>query len=146
MAGGSKFATPGTPLIDLQAAAAERLVDAELLPANGRFASAIAMGVYSLEIHLKVRICQRLSIEALPRAFEIHELDALLVLTGLQAALNSASQTVQSNWEEITDLAFQINDLRYLSPTNWSQSDSQTFFQKLRDPPDGVLPWLLAQP
>jgi hypothetical protein len=117
MAGGSKFATLGTPLTDLQAAATERLVDAEALLANGRFPSAIAMGIYSLEIHLKVRICQRLSLQAMPKAFEIHELDALLVLTGLQAALDSSSRTVQSNWEEIKNQALQINDLRYLSPT-----------------------------
>ncbi len=116
MAAGSKFATPGAPLIDLQAAAAERLLDAEVLFANGRFPTAIAMGVYSLEIHLKIRICQRLSLQKLPKAFEIHELDALLVLTGLQAALDSASRTVQKNWEDIADLALKINDLRYSSP------------------------------
>jgi hypothetical protein len=146
MAGGAKFATPGAPLADLQAAAAQRLLDAEVLLANGCFPSAIAMGIYSLEIHLKVKICQRLNLQELPRAFEIHELDGLLVLTGLHAARNSAPGTVQSNWEDITDLALEINDLRYLSPTKWGQSDAQTFFQKLRDPPDGVLPWLSAQP
>jgi hypothetical protein len=46
-------------LADLQVAAVDRLQDAEALFASGRFASSIAMGVYSLEIHLKVRICQK---------------------------------------------------------------------------------------
>jgi len=146
MAGGSRFSTLGAPLADLQAAATERLQDAELLLASGRFSSAIAMGIYSLEIHLKVLICRRLNLNALPRAFEIHELEGLLVLTGLQAVLNSAPLAVQSNWLDVADLALSINELRYSSPTNWNQSDAQTFFQKLRDPPDGVLPWLLAQP
>jgi hypothetical protein len=77
MPGGSKFATLGANVADLQAAAADRLQDAELLHANGRFASAIAMGVYSLEIHLKARICVKLNLAALPRPFEIHDLEGL---------------------------------------------------------------------
>ena len=54
MAAGPKFSTLGADVADLQAAAADRLLDAEALFAAGRFASAIAMGLYSLEIQLKV--------------------------------------------------------------------------------------------
>jgi hypothetical protein len=53
-----RFSSLGAPQSDLQAAAAERLQDAELLFAAGRFPSAIAMGIYSLEIYLKVLICK----------------------------------------------------------------------------------------
>jgi hypothetical protein len=146
MAAGSKFATLGASLTDLEASAAERLQDAEMLLAAGRFPSAIAMGVYSLEIHLKVLICKKLNLTGLPRAFEIHELESLLVLSGLQAARDSASPSIQFNWEEIVDQSLQINELRYLSPANWNQREAEAFFQQLRDSPDGVLPWLLAQP
>lgn len=69
MAGGSKLSTPGALLANLQRAADDRLQDTDALFAAGRFATAIAMGVYSLEIHLKVRICQRLNLIALPRLF-----------------------------------------------------------------------------
>jgi hypothetical protein len=140
MAGGSKFATLGAPLADLDASASERLQDADMLFAAGRFGSAIAMGVYSLEIHLKVRICKKLNLTGLPKAFEIHELESLLVLSGLQAARDSAPPPLQFNWEEIADRSLQINDMRYLSLSNWNQSDALTFLQQLRDPPDGVLP------
>lgn len=146
MAGGSKLSTPGALLADLQQAAADRLEDAEALLATGRYAAAIAMGVYSLEIHLKVRICQRLNLPALPRLFEIHELEGLLVMTGHLAARDAAPHPVQQNWEDVADEADRINDFRYLPSANWSQSHAQAFLQKLRDPPDGVLPWLLAQP
>jgi hypothetical protein len=145
MAGGSKWVTLGAPLADLEAAANERLQDAETLFAGGRFASAIAMGVYSLEIHLKVRICKKLNLNGLPKAFEIHELESLLVLSGLQVARDAAPPNLQFNWEEIVDRSLKINDMRYLSPNNWNQSDALTFLEQLRDPPDGVLPWLLAQ-
>jgi hypothetical protein len=146
MAGGSTFSKPGAPVADLQLAAVDRLQDADALFAAGRYASAIAMGVYALEIHLKIRTCHRLNLVRLPKAFEIHELDGLLVLTGLQAARDAASQAVQDNWQIVADMAILINDLRYQPSAKWTQSDAQAFLQSLRDPPDGVLPWLLAQP
>jgi hypothetical protein len=146
MPGGPKFATLGADVADLQAAAADRLLDAEALFAAGRFASAIAMGVYSLEIYLKVRICQRLNLAALPKPFEIHELESLLVLSGLQAARDAASQAVITNWDEIADQSIRINALRYSGSINWNQIDARKFLKQLRDPPDGVLPWLSAQP
>jgi hypothetical protein len=146
MAGEPRFAKLGAQLADLQLAASDRLQDAEALFAGGRFASAIAMGVYSLEIHLKVKICQRLNLKALPKPFEIHELEGLLVLSGLRAAHDSAPAEVQKNWEYVARQAIEINELRYLPNANWTQAESSTFLQQLRDPPDGVLPWLLAQP
>jgi hypothetical protein len=145
MANGKSFAKLGAPLSELRAAAADRLQDAEALFLSARFASAIAMGVYSLEIHLKVRICQQLNLHALPSLFEIHDLEGLLVLCGLQSARNSASAAVRQNWDEIVDRASQINQLRYQPTSNWTQAQVRTFLEQLRDPPDGVLPWLLAQ-
>ncbi|MGO9470472.1 MAG: hypothetical protein ACLQVF_40790 [Isosphaeraceae bacterium] len=146
MAGGLRFSTLGADVADLQAAAADRLLDAEALFAADRFGSAIAMGIYSLEIHLKVRICQTLNLAALPKPFEIHELESLLVLSGLQAARDTASQAVITNWEEIADQSIRINSLRYSGSINWTQIDAQEFLKRLRDPPDGVLSWLSAQP
>jgi hypothetical protein len=146
MAAEPKFAKFGAQLADLQVAAIDRLEDAEALFASGRLASAIAMGVYSLEIHLKVRICQRLNLAALPKPFEIHDLEGLLVLSGLRSAYDSAPGVVQKNWEDVARQALAINELRYLPNSNWAQTGSLTFLQQLRDPPDGVLPWLLAQP
>jgi len=146
MAGASRFSTSGALLVDLQAAAVDRLQDADVLFAQGRFASSIAMGVYSLEIYLKVLICKRLNLKALPTAFEIHDLDGLLVLCGLRAANDSASAAVRRNWTGISDSASKINDFRYLPASKWNQTLALAFLQQLRDPPDGVLPWLLAQP
>ena len=95
MAGGSKFAKLGAQLADLQARRRGAPPGCRDALCSRRFASAIAMGVYSLEIHLKVRICKRLNLEALPKPFEIHDLEGLLVLSGLQAARDSASRLLQ---------------------------------------------------
>ena len=102
-------------LADLQAAAADRLQDAECSFAAGRFASAIAMGVYSLEIHLKVLICKRLNLAALPKPFEIHELEGLLVLSGLQTGVRVSTATVRKNWDDVASQSLQINELRYFA-------------------------------
>jgi hypothetical protein len=146
MAGVAKFSSFGARLVDLTVAAADRLEDAEVLLAQGRFASSIAMCIYSLEIHLKVLICKRLNLIRLPNAFEIHDLEGLLILCGLRAARDSAPNTVQQNWTDIADDASKINEFRYLPASNWDRTLAALFFQKLRDPPDGVLPWLSAQP
>jgi hypothetical protein len=103
------------------------------------------MDVYSLEINLKVLICKRLNLSRLPKAFEIHDLEGLLVLTGLRTALSFSPKAVQSNWQDVVDVSLTVNELRY-SPSNWNQTDAQAFLGKLRDLPDEVLPWLAAQP
>ena len=138
MAGGSKISTPGALLADLLLAAADRLQDAELLFANGSFASAIAMGVYSLEIHLKVLICKRLNLKALPSAFEIHDLDGLLVLCGLQAALKSAPSAVERNWTDIVKQSlinkrFQIPAIQQLDSNPGSSRSFSNFVTRLTE-------------
>ena len=145
MAGGLRYSTLGAQMADLQIATADRLVDAEALVAAGRFASAVAMGIYALEIQLKVLICKRLNITALSKAFEIHELASLLVLSGHQAALASAPADVQFNWQKTAYQSLQINNMRYTESMNWTKKDAESFFQQLRDAPNGVLPWLLSQ-
>jgi hypothetical protein len=142
----SKISAFGAQMVDLRVAAADRLLDAEVLLSGGRFASAIVMGTYALEITLKALICKRLDLTALPKAFEIHELNGLLVLSGLQAPLQSAPPLVKKNWSDVVSQSASINDMRYMPSRNWPESQALTFLGQLRDPPDGVLPWLLAQP
>jgi hypothetical protein len=106
------------------------------------------MGLYALEISLKARICQRLDLTNLPRPFEIHELDELLILTGLSRRLDDpAAIHVKNNWAAIvTGPAQHVNALRYSPSTHVTQAPAQLFLQQLRDPPDGVLVWLAHQP
>ena len=145
MAGERSFAKLGGTLADLSAAWPDRLFDAEALNAAGRHASAIAMGVYALEIYLKVRICQRLNLAALPRPFEVHDLEGLLVLSGLRAAMDRAPPEVQDNWEQLTEPSDSVNTLRYSASTVRSSVDTTAVFFQLRDPTHGILPWLTTQ-
>ena len=132
---------------DLSQAWEARLLDAETLLAAGRFPSAVAMGVYALEICLKARICARLEVPLLPKAFEIHDLKGLLLLSGLSHRLevNEARPTRRS-WGEITRTAGLVADHRYRPNSVLGRSEAEAFFVQLNDPSSGVLPWILSQP
>jgi hypothetical protein len=142
-----RYAKFGVSAADLTVAATQRLLDASILLANSRAASAIVMGLYALEISLKAKICSRLDLTHLPKPFEIHELDELLILTGLSRRLDEPPAIrVKSNWAAIvTGQAQHVNDLRYLPCAHISSAQAQLFLQQLQDPPDGVLVWVANQ-
>ena len=143
MAGEQKFTKPGTQLTDLELAWADRLLDAECLLTSRRHASAIVMGLFSLEIILKVVICRNLNIKHLPRAFEIHDLDGLLLLSGLSSRINeSTAAPVRANWSLLVRTSERLNDMRYTPNAQWTLADATDFFDQLRSKPDGVLTWL----
>ncbi len=146
MAGDKSFTKLGASVTDLDEVANDRLADAKALQAANRPASAIATAIYSIEIRLKVLICARLELPALPKAFEIHDLGALLVLSGLSLRMDDpAAAGVRANWDNIQSLAVDLNDLRYAPDQRWNAQQSATFLLWLEGHPDGVLPWLLKQ-
>lgn len=145
----ASFSSLGESLTDLQAAHVDRLAEANELFGLGRYGSAISMGLYSLEIYLKVRICLRLDLPALPKPFQIHDLESLLILSGLQSRMDSlGSHPIRLNWNVLSSSALKaihFNELRYRPNVNWSQSEAKTFLHQIQDPNDEVLTWLLAQ-
>jgi hypothetical protein len=130
---------------DLDLAWRDRLDDAHHLMASGRYAAAIAAGLYGLEICLKVRICKKLELDSLPKAFEIHDLEALLILSGLLRRLSNRKARggiLKRNWDQIRDLSGKLNDLRYKPQSSWSHSQAAQFFDQLQNQRDGVRTWL----
>jgi hypothetical protein len=135
-----------TQLADLEAAWKDRLKDAEALLAAGRNGSAIAMAVYALEIRLKVFICRRLDVQQLPRAFETHDLDGLLLLAGLSNRIKRRNaRKVKPNWDAITKVAERANELRYTPESNWTHAQASLLLKQLKHSSDGILPWLARQ-
>jgi len=146
MAAEQRFTKPGTTLSDLETAWSDRLADADALMTSGRHASAIVMGLFSLEILLKVLICRKLAIRHLPRAFEIHDLDGLLLLSGLSSRINEKAELlVRANWSFLVRSSERLNEMRYSPNSGWSRNDAIVFFEQLRGEPDGVLTWLQRQ-
>jgi HEPN domain-containing protein len=141
------YTSLGATVGDLDTAANDRLSDAEKLLSSRRYPSAIAMGLYALEIRLKERICRRLDLDQLPRPFETHDLSGLLVLSGLRRRLDDPSNArVKANWELIERESKFLNELRYKPNSFRTRSQALSFIAQLRDHPDGVLPWISIQP
>ncbi len=141
------FTILGSRLVDLEAARIDRIEDSEQLRAAGRHSSAIMMGIYALEIALKVRICSRIGLQQLPRPFEIHDLEGLLIVSGLSSAMNKRNaRTIKTHWGSICLLATRAVELRYLPDSSKTRAESEDFFHRLLDPATGVMPWILAQP
>ena len=105
-------------------------------------------GLYALEIKLKVIICRRLEVASLPRIFETHDLEGLMLHSGLAQKIQNVKrpQEVSENWDKLKVLAADLERLRYIpDPVKWSRPTAERVLQQLRDPPHGVLLWLTKQ-
>lgn len=148
MADGRSLTRSGASLADLEAAAVERLDDAEALLRTGRYAASIMSAFYSLEIRLKVIICRRLQIENLPRIFETHDLDALILHAGLSRKIREVRRPRElvDHWDELLELSSDLDQIRYRSdPVTWDRNKAERVLHLMRDKPNGVLPWLERQ-
>jgi hypothetical protein len=144
------FTQLGALLVDLEGAYADRLAEAEEMLLQDRYGTAIALALYSLEIYLKVRICRRLDLLKLPKAFQTHMLDGLLVLSGLQTAMDGlGTHPVKQNWDFLSSPSINaqhVSDFRYKPNSTFGKAQAEAILKKIRDPIEGVMPWLLVQP
>jgi hypothetical protein len=148
MANDRSFKKPGTRLAELQEAWPDRLQDSRVLFDGEQFGSAIASGLYALEILLKVLICKRLDLDALPKAFEIHDLDQLVVLTGLSRQIDAVVEEpseVQVNWNAILTFSAQLTNIRYTGSQKWSREQAEDFLSRLSQTKGGVISWFQSK-
>jgi hypothetical protein len=147
MAGERKYAKLGAKLTDLNEALEDRFKDAEVLIAGGCYASAIAMGLYALEIALKIAICRRLDLEALPVEFQIHDFEGLLILSGLSRRLEAPERAaVRKHWFFLIGKykSSQAGTLRYSRGT-FTSRQARDVIRRLRDPNEGLVTWLSGE-
>ena len=147
MAAERSFSKSRTERPDLEAAADARLRDAIALIECGRSAAAILMGLYAVEIRLKVVICRRLDLDRLPKPFEIHDLAELLIVSGLSNKLLKVKRprNLQQNWEKIVALYRRAETIRYQGDSGAELEVAREFMALLDDPTGGVLRWLAKQ-
>ncbi len=142
-----KLSKLGAKLSDLEEAATARLEDARALEGS-RYATAIAMGLYALEISLKVAICRRLDVDALPVTFQIHDFQGLLIFSGLSRRIEDPENVgIKRNWDFIVGKYnnHHTDSLRYSPGTQYLPKDARKVLDCLEDPSDGILTWLSAQ-
>ncbi|WZO99529.1 hypothetical protein EP7_001136 [Isosphaeraceae bacterium EP7] len=138
---GEQFASrSGATLKDLLLALEDRRLDAEALVAAGRFVSSIAMGVYALEICLKVTICQRLDLDYLPKGFEFHHLPGLLTLSGQSRRLGK-DLAMNTHWRMAEIYADKLSILRYSPQPGIDRKQAESFHHSMFDRTAGLIPW-----
>ncbi len=144
---------------EIKRLAYERLEEAEILYLSGKHDGAFYLAGYSVELMLKAKICERISVPNLfdeddkpasgagigevRRFFKTHNLHILLICSGLlhnferdistNAHLFKANSLLFGNWSE---------NSRYKPCGFMKQSDVNDLLSLLKDRPDGLLLWI----
>jgi HEPN domain-containing protein len=129
---------------DFQNLANERLSDAELLLASGRFDCAYYVAGYAVECALKACIARKTKEGDFPprdsRKFWTHDLEDLLDSAGLvteRAAVAQQDQLFHDNWVIVKDWSessrYEINNNRPLA---------ENMLEAISNSQNGLLPWL----
>jgi HEPN domain-containing protein len=130
--------------LELQRLAKERIADARILLAAGRWTAAYYIAGYAVECGLKACIAKLMKPEEFPdRTFAdkcwTHNLAQLLSLAGLKVDLDGAIQTdpaLRDNW----DIVQEWNESsRYSRKT---KTDASDLYDAIPDNKHGVLSWL----
>lgn len=133
---------------DLELAWSEREEEAQKMLSEGYDSMAVALRLYSLEIRVKVRICTHLRLSLLPRVCKIHDLQELIIFTGLWEELNDpANVSIKQSWDRLADFSKRkLNELRYSPRNSLPAVLRDELLAALDDPGSGVVPWLTKRP
>jgi hypothetical protein len=120
---------------DLLANADERLSDAECLHADKKFAGAVYLSGYVIELALKARICRTLKWSSFPQTksefqdlqcFKVHNLNALLRLSGIDERIRSR---FAKHWRVVSEWS---PELRYRPAGSTTDIDSSGMIRSTR--------------
>lgn len=146
--GPSRAGLTQTALIHLDEAWKEREEEAKALRLSGFHSTSASLRIYALEILLKVLVCRKLELPLLPSACRTHNLEEVLLFTGLTRELQEPSRaSIRQSWDILVDYSKkQLNDQRYQPRSTFSSTEADQIDQALDDPNLGVLAWLLNRP
>ena len=131
--------------LELRQLAEDRIADAAILLASGRWSGAFYLAGYAVECGLKACIARLTNQDDFPRDRKFveecytHNLEKLLKAAGLKPALDAdtaANAAFSNNWGVAKDWD---ESSRYEQKT---RADAQTLYDAITNDPDGVLPWI----
>ena len=127
----------------LREVAEARLKEAENLFDAKHYAGTVHLAGYAVECYLKVAICVTLHWDELRGTFKTHDLEALMLHSGLDDKLQKDARLVESfakikeTW--VIDGSLSI---RYKKPSEFNERAARIFLRYVSDPETGVVPWL----
>ena len=123
-----------------------RFREARLLFEQGCYAGAVYLGGYSVECFLKAAICAALDWDGLRATFAVHDLDGLLLHSGLARRMESKSE-VKDSFASLKEIwiVHGKRSVRYRKPTVFGRDDAQKFLDWVGGEEHGVVPWVKEQ-
>lgn len=120
-----------------------RLREARVLFEAGLFVGAVHLAGFAVECGLKHAICLALGWDKLRRTFQTHDLELLLLHSGLDSLLRSEA-TVKGSYSVIKKLWNIDSDsnIRYAHASEVDRQTAELFLSCIEDPESGVIPWL----
>jgi len=131
---------------ELKELAKLRLKEAETLFEAGLYDGAVYLSGYVIEFALKARICKLLDTSEYPysgklkSAYAVHDLDQLLLLSGLKEKINLAPVELYANWSITIPWS---PEMRYKPKGSVSKDEAEQILNAIRDKPNGVLRWIM---
>lgn len=123
-----------------------RLREARILHEAGQYAGSVYLAGFAVECALKFAICWTLGWRRLSGTFKTHDLEALLLHSGLEKTLRS-DPAMNETFGKITGLWSVEGDdsVRYQNPREFNRATSEGFLAWVAEPEEGFLPWLRRQ-
>ncbi len=135
---------PIIPRETLERIGEARLREAKALLEVGEYAGAVYLAGYAVECYLKAAICVRLDWGSLLATFKTHNLESLLLYTGLEKRLKD-DLLVWLNFKQVVGLWSDGDgnpSIRYQDPRVIDEPTARDFLDCLVGVPEGVIPWL----
>jgi HEPN domain-containing protein len=129
----------------LKELAALRLQEAEALLEAGLYDGAAYLCGYVVELALKARICRLLDENEYPdtgrlkQVYGVHDLDQLLLLSGLRRKLGLANKAVFDNWSIAVPWK---PERRYAAVGSVKRQEAEEILQAVNDRAHGVFKWI----
>ena len=123
--------------------AESRLREATTLLEAGHYAAAIYLAGFAVECYLKTAICVALHWDDLRATFKTHDLECLMLHSGLDPELRANPRLSESFSKIVETWSLQSrNTIRYRCPSDFNEEAARSFLEQVSDPVTGVVPWL----
>lgn len=120
----------------LKVVAETRVADAASLFDAGRYAAAVYLAGYAVECSLKAMICKTLDLDDLPGTFAVHDLELLLLHSGLNKRIRENSQ-VHEAFKKLDEVWSEV--VRYDDPVKYTTQEAGRMMTLVRE----VVQWLV---
>lgn len=123
-----------------------RLKEAETLYSARLYDGCAYLCGYVVEFALKARICKLLGLNEYPdsgklkNAYAVHDINQLLILSGLQSKLDPGNVQLFANWSLATPWT---PERRYMPKGTTNRATAKDILDAVRSTPDGVLRWIM---